>query len=330
MRTFIIGFLALLSGAAASGATPPPEGPEGSHSGHRAQWRSDLERDAAAALGAAVMAEIRSARSALLVRGPVSFPYMDRQPDGSYRPQRPAFAAGVRGSRGWIRIGADGTRQPFDAATGRELDRLLSSPGLWSGPAAEARCTDPGGALVLARRPRHERVSAFPCGFEGPTGRAAKLVLAGGITDWSEVPAEQRPAGLPLERFDERTASAFRAMSGLYEERMIVLRSRAEWQGQWRRITARQGEPPPLPPVDFEREMLLMAAMGPKPSGGYRVVIDKVVDQRGELLAFVRFVSPGRRCGAIAAVTSPVDIVRVPASAKNVRWVVEGRAGDCP
>ncbi|HEY0130880.1 MAG TPA: protease complex subunit PrcB family protein [Allosphingosinicella sp.] len=70
--------------------------------------------------------------------------------------------------------------------------------------------------------------------------------------------------------------------------------------------------------------------MGPKPSGGYRVVIDKVVEEPDELLAFVRFVSPGRRCGVIAALTSPVDIVRLPVSPKNVRWVIERQSSDCP
>ena len=109
----------------------------------------------------------------------------------------------------------------------------------------------------------------------------------------------------------------------------MAIRRPAEWQGQWRRITARQGDPPPPPTVDFSREMLLVAAMGPQPSGGYRVSIDKGIEQPNELLAFVRFVSAGRRCGAIAAMTSPVDIVRLPVSPKNVRWVVERQAADC-
>ena len=197
------------------------------------------------------------------------------------------------------------------------------------GAEPDSGCTDPSGALVLVRHRGRDRASAFPCGFAGLTGEAARIVLAGRIDDWSRVPAQERPAGLPLARFDERTQSRFRHMSGLYEERLLAIRSHPEWQGQWRRITARQGDPPPLPDVDFPSEMLLMAAMGPKPSGGYRVVIDKVLEQPGELLAFVRFVSPGRRCGAIAAVTSPVDIVRLPASAKTVRWVIERTAPDC-
>ncbi|HLL30220.1 MAG TPA: protease complex subunit PrcB family protein [Allosphingosinicella sp.] len=326
MRPVATGILALMWGAlplAAAAAAAPARAPD-----HQPRWRSQIERDGAQVLGSAAMAEIRSARTALLVRGPVSFPYMVRQRDGSYRPQRPAIVAAVRRPGGWVRLGAGGAPLPFDPAAGRELDRLLSGRALWAEPAAEAGCTDPSGMLVLARHQRRERVSAFPCGAAGLTGEAARIVLAGRIDDWSKVPAEQRPAGLPLARFDERTQARFRSMIGLYQERLMPIRNQAEWLGQWRRINARQ-DPPPLPPVDFEREMLLMAAMGPQSSGGYRVTIDKVIEQPGELLAFVRFVSPGRGCGAIAAITSPVDIVRLPASPKNVRWVVERQSADC-
>ncbi len=294
------------------------------------RWRAELEREAGPALGRTALARVRAARTALLVRGPVSFPYTVRRPDGAYAKQRPAFAAALRTAGGWVRLSGDGGGEPFDADAGRALDRLLAGRALWTEPAPDSRCTDPGGALMLARRQGRERTLAFPCGFAGLAGEAARIVLAGRIDDWSRVPASERPAGLPLARFDERTASSFRHMSGLYQERLMVIRDPAEWLGQWRRITARQGDPPPLPAVDFSREMLLMAAMGPQPSGGRRVAIDRIVEQPGELLAFVRFVSPGLRCGAIAAVTSPVDIVRIPASPANVRWVIERQASHCP
>lgn len=319
IRTMLAGLaLAAAAQAAIAAAQPQPAGPV----------RPELEREASVVLGGTVLAQVLAAPSALLVRGPVSFPYMVQQPDGSFRKQRPAYVAAVRTPGGWIRISEGGRRDPFDPAAGRALDRLLAGRALWAEPAPESGCTDPSGALMLARHRGRERASAFPCGFAGLAGDAAGIVLAGRIGDWSKVPNSERPAGLPLARFDERTASSFRHMSGLHAERLMLIRNEAEWLGQWRRINARQ-DPPPLPPVDFRREMLLMAAMGRQPTGGYRVVIDKVIEQSGELLAFVRFVSPGRRCGAIAAVTSPVDIVRLPASPKNVRWLVERQAADC-
>lgn len=312
--------LALAAAAQASAAAAQPQ------SQHPV--RPELEREAAPVLGRAALAQVLAARSAVLVRGPVSFPYMVKQPDGSYRKQRPVFAAAVRAPKGWIRISEEGRRDPFEPAAGRALDRLLGGRALWAERAPNSACTDPSGALVLTRHQRRERTFAFPCGFAGPAGEAAEIVLAGRIGDWSWVPESERPAGMPLTRFDERVASSFRHLSGLHSERLMAIRNSGEWLGQWRRINARQ-DPPPLPAVDFSREMLLMAAMGRQPTGGYRVVIDKVIEQSGELLAFVRFVSPGRGCGAIAAVTSPADIVRVPVSPKNVRWVVERQAADC-
>lgn len=312
------GLAIALLAAAQAPAQPQPRGPAG----------PELQREASVVLGGSVLARVRAASSALLVRGPLSFPYMDRQPDGSYRKQRPAYVAAVRGAGGWIRIAEGGRSDPFDPAAGRALDRLLAAPALWAERAPEAGCTDPSGALALLRHRGRERAFAFPCGFSGTAGEAAGIVLAGRIGDWSRVPAAERPAGLALARFDAPTQARFRHLSGLRQERLMAIRSPAEWLGQWRRINARQ-DPPPLPALDFRREMLLMAAMGPRPTGGYRVVIDRVVEAPGELLAFVRFVSPGRGCGAIAALTSPVDIVRVPASPKTVRWTVERQAADC-
>ena len=98
----------------------------------------------------------------------------------------------------------------------------------------------------------------------------------------------------------------------------------------WRRITASHGEPPPRPEVDFSREMLLLAAMGAQPSGGYRIRIERVLDDGAELEAHVVHTSPGPRCGAIAAITHPVDVIRIAATPRPVRWLVRQEVIDCP
>ena len=40
--------------------------------------------------------------------------------------------------------------------------------------------------------------------------------------------------------------------------------------------------------------------------------------------------SPGPRCGATAALTNPVDVVRVPLTTKPVRWLVGDVQTVCP
>lgn len=138
-----------------------------------------------------------------------------------------------------------------------------------------------------------------------------------------------RAVELPIARLDQAAQSHFRYTSGMTEPRMIVIRGEAAWDSQWRLATARSGPPPPLPRVNFQDDMLLMAAMGPRGSGGFSVTFERVIEQGNVLLAFVRFTSPGPRCGAIAVITSPIDIVRLQRSSKDVRWQVEKVSTEC-
>ena len=295
-----------------------------------ARSRSLLEQDALARLGTDVLAEIRSAPASVLMRRMNSLPRMIRQPDGSWAPEPASVVAAVREPAGWVRITADG-RAPFEATASAHLDRLLAGPALWAEPIiASAGCTDPSGTNVLIRKAGRERLSNFPCGWVGRAGEVAEIVLAGAIMDWTKVPRELRPEGIPLARFPDDVANRYRFSSGIHEPRRIEIRSAGEWDAQWRRLTARQGNAGPAPFVDFSREMILMAAMGPRPTGGYRVEIERVLPRGGALEAFVRETSPGPRCGTTQAVTSPVDIVRIPVDSRPVRWVIEQDLSDCP
>lgn len=138
-----------------------------------------------------------------------------------------------------------------------------------------------------------------------------------------------RVAELPIARFHERTQGYFRFNSGMPNELMAAIRRAEDWRAQWRLASAHFGSPPPEPEVDFEKDMLLIAAMGPRGSGGYSVDIERVVERSDELIAHVRFTSPGERCGAIAVITSPADIVRLPKSEKTIRWEVKRVTRDC-
>jgi hypothetical protein len=85
-----------------------------------------------------------------------------------------------------------------------------------------------------------------------------------------------------------------------------------------------------LPRLEFDREMLLVAAMGARSSGGYRIEIVSATEHPTEIVARVVETAPGRRCGTIQAITEPADIVRLARSDKPVRWAVEQVVEECP
>lgn len=86
--------------------------------------------------------------------------------------------------------------------------------------------------------------------------------------------------------------------SGIGARRRDVIRDRAQWAAFWREMRSGGGgggTNSAVPPeVDFSRDMVVVAAMGTRGSGGHRVAIDSVTRSEGRLLIVVREVSPGK------------------------------------
>lgn len=293
--------------------------------------RALAETEVRQVLGEAAFAEISRASTAVLVRRGLSLPRMIQQPDGSWTPEGPYANAAIRTAQGWIGW-PGGVRSLLSPETSRELDRLIALPALWAEPhlPADVSCTDPGGLTSVVRHRGREHVATQPCGSIGLTGQLAQIVMSSRIVDWRTVPPQDLPAGITLSRFPEPIEQYFRHSSALHNPANLVITQQAEWDGIWRRIVANQGDKPPVPAVNFAREMLLVAAMGGQPSGGYAIHIDRVINNGAFLEVLVTRTSPGSRCGATAAITNPVDVVRVPTSQLPVRWSMRDVQTVCP
>lgn len=132
-------------------------------------------------------------------------------------------------------------------------------------------------------------------------------------------------------RFPEVIANHLRFSSSTFPNaQRLDIRTQHEWSVQWKRMAGKSRSRHSIPSIDFRREMVLIATMGARPSGGYRVVIEKVIDRPQDIQAVVRHLSPGPKCGAIGAITHPMDMVRIRASHKPVHWVVLEQLTDCP
>ncbi len=121
----------------------------------------------------------------------------------------------------------------------------------------------------------------------------------------------------------------FSQQSGIDEPENIVLRDEEGWAKAWQRIQSRSRPVPPAPPVDFEREMIVVAALGRQRSGGYTIRIDRAYREGPATVVIVYAESPGEGCIVTNALTSPVDIARLPLSAEPVEIRVETTSRDC-
>ena len=133
----------------------------------------------------------------------------------------------------------------------------------------------------------------------------------------------ERPYGLKVS--GPRTSYL---KAGISERTRLVIRDRAEFNDLWNKINRNTPDKPPLPEVDFSREMLIVAAMGQQPSH-YEIIIDSACELDKQLEVLVRIIkSP--RCGAyIGFLPEAADIVRLPKTDLPVVFRETELTSDC-
>lgn len=130
-------------------------------------------------------------------------------------------------------------------------------------------------------------------------------------------------------RAPELAILPYRISSGLSERGRIVVRDRDAWGVLWSRILGSHRPTPPPPGVNFADEMLVVASMGTRSTGGYIIMIDSASVARDTLFVFVREQSPGPRCGVTGALTAPVALARLQRSDLPVSLVSRSVTRDC-
>jgi hypothetical protein len=100
-------------------------------------------------------------------------------------------------------------------------------------------------------------------------------------------------------------------------------------QAKWDVALAELVVPENLPPVDFEKEILIAAFMGTQSTGGYEVSIGKVLDRGGESEAYVTEYAPGAGCVTAQVVTAPFVVVKTPIINKKVKFFANREVRNC-
>ena len=124
--------------------------------------------------------------------------------------------------------------------------------------------------------------------------------------------------------------SSFTAFSGFRESSRLVIRDRDAWRSIWSKLYERTSPIPPMPEIDFANEVVVVAALGERGSGGFNVVFSGATENdSGGIDVTVRAASPGDRCAMLTVLTQPVDIARVPRVYSSIRFVERNEVVNC-
>lgn len=134
---------------------------------------------------------------------------------------------------------------------------------------------------------------------------------------------------LTIRRFDASNVGIYRYNSGIRDSTFVIVRDAVRWEHMWRVLTARHGPPRPPPPIDFQNEMALVATLGERPTGGYAITIEAVIDRGAYIEAHVLRRAPGPDCGVTGAISAPADVAIVPRRQVEVRTLSRDHVRDC-
>jgi hypothetical protein len=104
--------------------------------------------------------------------------------------------------------------------------------------------------------------------------------------------------------------------SNVDDAKQAVVRTEAEWAKLWNQHSPDHQRPA----VDFSRQMVIGVFMGSRPTAGFSIDIVSTIQANGVLTVRYREVIPSRDAITAQVITSPFDLVTVPAFAGDVRF----------
>jgi len=132
----------------------------------------------------------------------------------------------------------------------------------------------------------------------------------------SEKNREESAAGRPVSF--RQLASGSR--SGIVVPQELVVRSAEEWQRLWLAHEAGASPARPLPGVDFSDSVCIAIFAGERPTGGYAVKVERVVEAGGGLEVVYRVTGPAPGDIVSQALTSPFQVISVASRQAPVRF----------
>ena len=138
----------------------------------------------------------------------------------------------------------------------------------------------------------------------------------------------KRPLGvivLPMERLTPQYRDQY---TGLTSPARLVVEEARSFEEIWSRAFGTYQPPPPLPDVDFAREVVIVAALGEPSTGGYLIRVTGAIATSAGVLVAVESTAPAG-CAVSAAQTQPLDIVKIPRRARTFRFEESSVARRC-
>lgn len=115
------------------------------------------------------------------------------------------------------------------------------------------------------------------------------------------------------------------ANSGVSQRGSYIIEDEKSWNDLWFKASLQEI----APRVDFSNNMVVAIFQGAKPTGGYSISVNNVIEGDSSVMVFVKEVSPGPNCMVTMAFTQPYHMIMLPKTDKEAIFNIDGVTNDC-
>lgn len=111
--------------------------------------------------------------------------------------------------------------------------------------------------------------------------------------------------------------------SGYKEGERLLVRTERTWKEVWNIHTRRRTPKPPLPVINFKKEMVIAVFRSERQTSGYQVEITGIEKKGSEIVVTIKETSPQPGNIVMPILTQPYHIVKTKKSIRSIRFVKE-------
>ena len=109
----------------------------------------------------------------------------------------------------------------------------------------------------------------------------------------------------------------------------LVISTQKEFLKIWGQAFVNYMNKETAPEVDFEKNIILLVALGEKTSGGHTIKVNSVTESKDNTVVKVLEISPGKGCMTAEVITYPYQIVQIEKPNKNIQFSAIEKVIDC-
>lgn len=116
---------------------------------------------------------------------------------------------------------------------------------------------------------------------------------------------------------------------GIQELTQEVYTNQTAFEKAWKLAWSNFSDPTPTPIVDFNKDVVVLVALGMKNNGGYQLKINSVSEEANEIMVDYTETTPNPKCTYSQSIVFPYEFISFTKTSKKVAFKSGSKVGEC-